>query len=121
MRGELSSRLWRAAGSRRTAALCGALAVGPIALLINSFRPFVPVTGPLQDAFEVGFRYTVYYPIAAMRTLVFDPLGLEILFSLPVVRHGVILTLLLAVYYAVSVACVAIVGPCPERSPNDRE
>ncbi|WP_247730406.1 hypothetical protein [Halovivax limisalsi] len=120
MREGVRARLRRTAGDRRTVALFVVIAVGPAAMMVNSFRPFVPVRGPLQTIFEVGFRYTVYYPIAAMRAVFFDPLGLEILFALPVLRHGVILALLLAFYYAVSVLCVAGARCVRERRDASR-
>lgn len=98
--------------------------LGPLVLAANSFRPFVALSASMHSLFETGFRLTVYYPVTALRTLVVEPLGLGLLYSVPVLQHAVILATLLAFYYGLSVlvvTCGALVSAWlrRDRPPTD--
>lgn len=91
---------------RRTVLVFALLAAVPTVLAVNSFRPFVPLPMSMQVPFERVFRLTVYYPVAGIRSIVFEPLGLTAIYSIPILQHAIILATLFAFYFAVSVVLV---------------
>ena len=78
----------------------------PATLAVFSFRQPIPLPETVLSELEVLFRLLVYAPVSAVRSLVFDPLGLEVLFAIPGLEQTLIFLTLLGFYYGLSVAFV---------------
>ena len=78
----------------------------PATLAVFSFRQPIPLPDTVLPELEVLFRLLVYAPVSVVRSLVFDPLGLDVLFAIPGLEQTLIFLTLLAFYYALSVAVV---------------
>ncbi|SIR95687.1 hypothetical protein [Natronorubrum thiooxidans] len=78
----------------------------PATLAVFSFRQPFPIPGAVLSALEVLFRLFVYAPVAAVRAVLFDPLGLDVLFSIAGLNQTVVLLILLGFYYGLSVVIV---------------
>ena len=78
----------------------------PAALAVLSFRQPIPIPESVLSELEVLFRLLVYTPVDVVRSVLFDPLGLGVLFSIPGVEQAIIFLTLVGFYYGVSVAAV---------------
>lgn len=78
----------------------------PAMIAVFSFKEVIPLPAAVFSALEVVFRLFVYAPVSAVRAVLFDPLGLDVLFSIPGVNQTVVFLTLLGFYYALSVAIV---------------
>lgn len=81
----------------------------PLALAGLSFRQPVPVPQPVLELHGAVFRPLVYGPVAIVRTVLVDPLGLDALFSIPGLQQLLVVLTLLGFYYGISVAVVGCV------------
>ncbi|WP_440766035.1 hypothetical protein [Natronorubrum sp. DTA7] len=105
------SRLERVANWLRThpvltVFLC--LAAVPILLTAFSFRQPIPLPDVILSELEVLFRLLVYAPVSAIRSLVFEPLGLDVLFVVPGLGQATVFLVLLGFYYCLSLGVVRI-------------
>lgn len=101
-----AERLFGRVRNRPVLAVFVALVAVPLALAGLSFRQPVPVPQPVLEFHGAVFRPLVYGPVSIVRTLLFDPLGLDVLLSVPGVQQAVVIATLLAFYYAMSYALV---------------
>ncbi|MDJ1430883.1 hypothetical protein [Halostagnicola sp. A-GB9-2] len=78
----------------------------PTVLAVLSFRqPFgLPTT--VLDELEFLFRLFVYVPVTAIRAIVFEPLRLSVLFSIPILEQVAVFAALLGFYYLLSLVLV---------------
>ncbi len=87
----------------------------PTVLAILSFRqPFgLPTT--ILNELEFLFRLFVYVPVTAIRAVVFEPLRLSVLFSIPILEQIAVFAALLGFYYLLSLLFVRGVRTLSER------
>ncbi|WP_152422194.1 hypothetical protein [Natrialba asiatica] len=78
------------------------LITGPLIVAGLSFRQPIALPDALLTELEWVFWLLVYMPVSAIRRLLFDPLGLERLFGVPVLGQGLIVLTLGGLYYLVS-------------------
>ncbi|WP_306056422.1 hypothetical protein [Natronococcus wangiae] len=86
-------------------ALFGSL---PIGLAAFSFRQPIAVPSPLLGFLEVLFRLLVYAPVAAVKSFLFEPLGLDVLFAIPGFEQAMVFTVLVGFYYGLSLGIVRV-------------
>lgn len=94
--------------SRRVLAVFAVLVTGPLLLAINSFRPIVIPPASFLTVIEPVFRLLAYTPVAFVRQVLFDPVGIGGVFDVPVVGHLFLVTSLLAFYYCLSLLLVTV-------------
>ncbi|ELY44283.1 hypothetical protein [Natronorubrum sulfidifaciens] len=99
-----STRHWLSA--HPVGAVFLALVAVPATIAVLSFKQVIPLPATVFSALEVVFRLFVYAPVAAVRAVLFEPLGLGVLFSIPGLNQTVVFLTLLGFYYALSVAIV---------------
>ena len=87
----------------------------PGTLAVFSFRQPIPLPDTALSELEVLFRLLVYAPVSAVRSLLFAPLGLDVLFAIPGVEQSLIFLTLMAFYYGLSVAVVRAIRLLRER------
>lgn len=97
----LESLLERAA-DRPVTSVFVLLITGPLVLAGLSFRQPIALPDALLTELEWVFWLLVYMPVSATRRLLFDPIGLERLFAVPVLGQGLIVLTLGGLYYLVS-------------------
>lgn len=78
----------------------------PVTLAVFSFRQPIPLPDTVLSELEVLFRLLVYVPVSGIRSILFDPLGLDVLFAIPGLEQTLVFLVLLAFYYGLSVAIV---------------
>lgn len=78
----------------------------PATLAVFSFRQPAALPDSVLSELELLFRLFVYAPVALFRSFVFEPLGLDIVFSVPGLEQAAVVLTLLGFYYAVSFAVV---------------
>lgn len=82
------------------------LSAVPILLAVFSFRQPIPLPPAVLSGFEVLFRLLVYAPVSIVRSLLFEPLGLAVIFDVAGLEQATIVLVLVCVYYLVSLAAV---------------
>ncbi|SFB70723.1 hypothetical protein SAMN05444422_101358 [Halobiforma haloterrestris] len=88
--------------SRPVLAVFGVLAALPTVLAVVSFRQPVALPYGILPAFEFLFRLLVYAPVAFLRTVLLEPIGLGVLFAVPGLEQAAVVATLLGFYYVVS-------------------
>ena len=84
------------------------LAAPPLVLAVFSFRQPLALPDAILSEFELLFRLLVYVPVAISRSLLLDPLGLSVLFTVPGLQQTTIVLTLLGFYYLVSHVLVRV-------------
>lgn len=93
------------------------LAALPTVLAVFSFRQPLALPDAVLSELELLFRLLVYVPVGISRSLLFDPLGLSVLFTIPGLQQTTIVLTLLGFYYLVSHALVRVGTLLVERMP----
>lgn len=92
----------------------------PVTLAAFSFRQLIPLPVGVLSELEVLFRLFVYAPVSAIRSMLFEPLGLDVLFSIPGLEQTLVFLTLLGFYYSLSVAIVRVARSLRRRGNADR-
>ncbi|WP_440769863.1 hypothetical protein [Natronorubrum sp. DTA28] len=82
------------------------LAAVPTALAVFSFRQPIPIPDAILSELEILFWLLVYAPVSGIRSVLFEPFGLEVLFSIPGLEQTLIVVTLLGFYYCLSYVLV---------------
>lgn len=82
------------------------LAAVPTTLAVFSFRQPIPLPDAILSELEILFWLLVYAPVSGSRSYLFEPFGLEVLFSIPGLEQTLIVVTLLGFYYCLSHALV---------------
>lgn len=80
----------------------------PATLAAFSFRQPVPLPDAILSELELLFRLFVYAPVDAVRSVLFEPLGLDVLFAIPGLQQTTVVLTLLGFYYLVSLVVVRL-------------
>ncbi|WP_436347453.1 hypothetical protein [Natronorubrum sp. FCH18a] len=83
-----------------------ALAAVPTTLAVFSFRQPIPLPDAILSELEMLFWLLVYAPVSGLRSFLFEPFGLDVLFSIPGLEQTLIVVTLLGFYYGLSHALV---------------
>lgn len=93
-------------GTHPVATVFLVLAAVPTTLAVFSFRQPIPLPNAILAELEVLFWLLVYAPVSGIRSYLFEPFGLEMLFSIPGLEQTLIVVTLLGFYYCLSHALV---------------
>lgn len=92
----------------------------PAVLTAFSFRQPLPLPDAALSELEVLFRLLVYGPVSGIEALLFEPLGLDVLFAIPGLQQTLVFLVVLSFYYGLSVALVRGVGLLRRRVDDGR-